>query len=306
HLEWNVKYEPGILIARGYKDGKEIITEQIETSGEPTSIILTPYQPSIKADGEDISVITVQVNDSKGNMVPTAGNEITFSIDGPGNIIGIGNGNPSSHEPDKYIEDVSLVKIESLKLLEVSDLNNRKEVDYDFNDSNWPDAFPKTRDDKWPPEETVRYIIIRGIFKLPEITENITVRLLAKSLGEEQEIYINGHLIEKSMKRDDPNQVYLLDNSILRKGKNVYAIAGTPLVKRYRWDNLNTDPGIIQVTIPAGTWKRCVFNGLAQVIVQSTKEFGTITLTATSPGLTTGILKLNVEPATPRPSVPTD
>ena len=80
------------------------------------------------------------------------------------------------------------------------------------------------------------------------------MRLLAKSLGEEQEIYINGHLIEKSMKRDDPNQIYLLDNSILRKGKNVYAIAGTPLVKRYRWDNLNTDPGIIQVTIPAGTW----------------------------------------------------
>jgi beta-galactosidase len=48
-----------------------------------------------------VAVISVSINDSKGRVVPTANNLVTFSIDGPGRIIGTGNGNPSSHEPDK-------------------------------------------------------------------------------------------------------------------------------------------------------------------------------------------------------------
>jgi beta-galactosidase len=93
-----VNYEPGTLSARGYKNGREIITDKIETTNEPTSIILNPDRSVIKGDGEDISVITVEVNDSKGRFVPTAGNEIEFTIQGQGKIIGVGNGNPSSHD----------------------------------------------------------------------------------------------------------------------------------------------------------------------------------------------------------------
>ena len=33
--------------------------------------------------------------------MPTAGNEVQFTVEGPGEIIGVGNGNPSSHERDK-------------------------------------------------------------------------------------------------------------------------------------------------------------------------------------------------------------
>jgi beta-galactosidase len=103
HLEWKVKYEPGTLLARGYKDGREIATDKVETTGEPAAIQLIPDRATIKADGEDVSVITVQVNDAQGRMVPTAGNEITFGIQGPGKIIGVGNGDPSSHEPDVFL-----------------------------------------------------------------------------------------------------------------------------------------------------------------------------------------------------------
>lgn len=104
HLEWPVKYAPGTLLARGYKGGREILTTKIETTGAPSSVQLTPHRATIQADGADVSVITVQVNDAQGRQVPTAGNEITFVVSGPGKIIGAGNGDPASHEPDQFLQ----------------------------------------------------------------------------------------------------------------------------------------------------------------------------------------------------------
>lgn len=104
HLEWPVKYAPGTLLARGYKGGKEILATKVETTGAPATIQLAPHRATIKADGADVSVITVQVADDQGRLVPTAANEITFTLNGPGKIIGVGNGDPSSHEPDQFLE----------------------------------------------------------------------------------------------------------------------------------------------------------------------------------------------------------
>ena len=101
HLEWQVNYAPGALLARGYKNGKAIAEDSRETTGAPAQVKLVPDRASIVADAQDVSVITVSVLDSQKRIVPIAGNEITFEIDGPGKIIGVGNGDPSSHEPDK-------------------------------------------------------------------------------------------------------------------------------------------------------------------------------------------------------------
>jgi beta-galactosidase len=108
HLEWKVKYAPGALLAHGYNGGKEILTDKVETTGDPKALQLTPDRQTIKADGQDVFVITVQVKDAQGRSVPTADNAITFAISGPGKIIGVGNGDPSSHEADRYVENVSL------------------------------------------------------------------------------------------------------------------------------------------------------------------------------------------------------
>lgn len=102
HLEWNVTYEPGTLEARGIKNGKTITTK-VETTGEPYKILLVPDRETINAGGEDVSVITVAVVDERGREVPAADNLITFDLNGDGKIIGVGNGNPSSHEPDKFL-----------------------------------------------------------------------------------------------------------------------------------------------------------------------------------------------------------
>lgn len=100
HLKWAVNYEPGKLEAVAYKKGKRL-TRKIETTGLPFEVVVTPYKTTILADGKDATVLNITVLDREGREVPDADNLIKFSIEGPGKIIGTGNGDPSSHEPDK-------------------------------------------------------------------------------------------------------------------------------------------------------------------------------------------------------------
>ena len=103
HLAWSVSYSPGALTARGYRDGKLVAEKRVETTGAPAALQLSPDRAAIAADGMDVSVVTVAVLDGQGRTVPTAGNEVRFALTGPGKIIGVGNGDPSCHEPDKYL-----------------------------------------------------------------------------------------------------------------------------------------------------------------------------------------------------------
>jgi beta-galactosidase len=100
-LDWEIVYNPGKLEARGYKGGKVVTKEVTETTLDPSQIALISDCHTLKADGCDVAVIRVLIKDSKGRVVPIADNLIKFSIEGPGRIIGTGNGNPTSHEPDK-------------------------------------------------------------------------------------------------------------------------------------------------------------------------------------------------------------
>jgi beta-galactosidase len=102
HLEWKVPYEPGTLEARAVRKGRNL-TARVETTGAPAIIILTPDRPSIRADGEDICVVNVTALDLQGREVPDAGNLIRFELTGSGRILGVGNGDPSSHEADQYL-----------------------------------------------------------------------------------------------------------------------------------------------------------------------------------------------------------
>lgn len=103
HLEWKVIYQPGVLEAKGIRHGKNL-TDRVETTGNPWMIKLLPDRIAILADGEDISIINAIVVDERGREVPDASNLIQFSIKGNGKIIGVGNGDPSSHEADKLAE----------------------------------------------------------------------------------------------------------------------------------------------------------------------------------------------------------
>ncbi len=86
HLEWSVKYEPGVLEARGTKDGKVVLVEKRETTGAPESIRLTADRTEIDADGEDVCVVRVEALDKEGRPIPTADNLITFKVGGEGDF----------------------------------------------------------------------------------------------------------------------------------------------------------------------------------------------------------------------------
>ena len=101
HIAWKVKYAPGVLDARGMKDGRLVLTAKRETTGAPARIRMRADRMSIRADAEDVAVLSAEVLDREGRIVPTASNAIEFTISGPGKIVGVGNGDPSCHEPDK-------------------------------------------------------------------------------------------------------------------------------------------------------------------------------------------------------------
>jgi len=101
HVEWKVKYEPGVIEARGSKDGKVVLTEKRETTGPAVAIRLTADRTEIDADGEDVAILKVEVLDKEGRAVPTADNLIGFKVSGAGALIGVGNGDPNSQESDK-------------------------------------------------------------------------------------------------------------------------------------------------------------------------------------------------------------
>ena len=103
HLQWAVNYEPGVLEAVGVKKGRRLNT-RVETTGAPHEVVVTPYKTTFNADGKDVTIINISVLDHTGREVPDASTLIRFSVKGDAHIIGVGNGDPSSHEPDKFID----------------------------------------------------------------------------------------------------------------------------------------------------------------------------------------------------------
>jgi beta-galactosidase len=101
HAEWKVKYEPGAIEARGWKEGKQVLSDKRETTGVGVSIRLTADRTEIDADGEDVAILKVEVLDKEGRAVPTAMNRIGFKVKGAGALIGVGNGDPNCQESDK-------------------------------------------------------------------------------------------------------------------------------------------------------------------------------------------------------------
>ena len=100
-VEWDVTYEPGALLAVGKKQGREVSRKLVETTGDAVSLELVPERNTISGDGRDAMPVTVRAVDAKGREVPTAMNPVKFSLQGGADIIGLGNGDPRCHEPQK-------------------------------------------------------------------------------------------------------------------------------------------------------------------------------------------------------------
>ncbi|MBL0737497.1 DUF4982 domain-containing protein [Flavobacterium sp. GN10] len=279
HLEWKVNYVPGTLEAVGYKDGKKVLSDVQKTTGKAENIKLSLDKQNVLKG--NVSVVTVETTDKNGLHVPTANDEITFSIKG-GKILGVGNGDPTSLESDQFIDDITLVAINNFKEQKETNASLPLQL-LNYAENQWTEAF-KDRDYK---KQAPSYIY-KGEFDLKSNSASNMVSFFYKKIGVETVVFINRNKVEPSK---EDTQKYILNTSILKEGKNTIHIAATPLQKIKDWDVMNTDPGIIQVITPAEPWKRKLFNGYAQIIIQKDENVGEVVLSASAKGLRAAILK---------------
>jgi beta-galactosidase len=302
-LSWQVKYEPGTLSAKGYDaNGKVIAETKEETTGDATQIQLTPDRRTINADGEDVAVFTVSALDAQGREVPTARNKINFAIEGQGKIIGVGNGDPSCHEPDVYVPTAPShnIPVKNWRW-EITKISKSREAvpEYanDFDDSAW-----KLISGGGPTIETPdTSAIYRAHVKLTEEDLNGVAALICFSgCDDEGWYFVNGHFIGES--HDWQAQPIFAAKKFLHAGDNVIAVG---VYNGVAQGGLNPNVNVSLVghtSIPA--WSRSLFNGLAQIIVQSTSDAGEFKLTASADVLKPATVTLQKQPCIPRPSVP--
>ncbi|MES2174354.1 MAG: beta-galactosidase GalB [Pseudomonadota bacterium] len=95
-FRWDyVVYEPGEVKVVTWKAGKPWATQTIRTVGEAAKLSLTADRSTIASDGRDLSFVTLKVLDKDGHVVPAAKQAITFTIEGPGQIVATDNGDPT-------------------------------------------------------------------------------------------------------------------------------------------------------------------------------------------------------------------
>ena len=286
HLTWTVDYKPGVLEAIGFKNGKKIKSDLVKTTDAPAQVFVA--QEQIPVAHPNIAILRVAVKDASGNVVPNAVNEIDFQVNGPAKIIGVGNGNPTSLEADQFIEQIEVIKINHLEEKAIAGIDSRSEIDK--NQLKWETAFTQERTQDFG--KRVKALAYQGDFDLPDWNDQTKITFFYKSLGREQSIYINGKNLATKIQASEKGNSFVLDRSMLKAGKNNITILATPLLKKNSWDVINSDPGTIQVYTPAARWKRKLFSGLAQVIIQKTPGKGEVILKANGEGLKSTDLKL--------------
>lgn len=285
HLEWKVAYQPGTLQAIGYKNGKKQLTEVIKTTGKAQKIKLTPHK-SVLTKANDIAIVTVEVTDKNGLHVPTANDEVTFTVAGGGKIIGVGNGDPTSLEKDKFIDAVRLISITNLQEQALTTANLPQNL-LSYPENNWKEAF-KDRNYK----NLAPAYIYRGQFNVEKLSEKDVVNFFYQKIGVEAVVFINGVKVEADTA---DAQKYVVEAGKIKQGNNTIQIVATPMHKKNDWDVINNNPGVIQVVSPSEPWKRKLFNGYAQLIVQADGSGKEINLSATGAGIQQQVITIKVK-----------
>jgi beta-galactosidase len=261
HVAWQLDYQPGELLARSYVRGQEVQTQRLQTTTRPQSLRLDVDRRELAADGSDVAVVRVSALDAQGREVPTADSRVTFHLSGPGHILGVGNGDPSSHEPDRYFSTPRIVDIVG--------------------------AAKATE----PKSESRTF---RARFTSPEWPDGSRVRLLLRHFGAEQTVYLNDNELASFADQGSARLPELeLTRAQLLPGTNVLTVVASDYRdERARERAERVRPARLRIDPPAPPSQRALFNGLAQVIVQASREPGELTLRATSPGLAGATLRI--------------
>jgi beta-galactosidase len=301
-VTWQVPYAPGRLEAVAKKDGKEVARYAVETTGEPVALRLTPDRTSLAGDGCDAVPVTIEALDAEGRPVPLAQNKVNFTIEGAGKFIGVGNGDPNCHDPELFLPPAPrsvAVNGWRWKLANVPDDRSvLAEYAKDFDDAAWKELKPT--DGNTIEKEQTTAIYRAHLTLTEEDLKNAELRLRFAGCDDDGWFFVNNQFVGES--HDWSSQPVFNAKRFLRVGDNVIAVGvknsagGGGLKPEVNLDLLG-EPTNLQ-------WSRSLFNGLAQIIVQSTKDAGEVKLTAIADGLKPTTAVLEAKPCTPRPFMP--
>ena len=101
YLSWDAVYRPGKVVATGFRKGRKILVQTVETTEKASAVALEADRTAIRADGRDLAVVTVCLKDRKGRFVPDACEWVTLEVNGPARILGVGNGDPAWQEKER-------------------------------------------------------------------------------------------------------------------------------------------------------------------------------------------------------------
>ncbi|MFT3781591.1 MAG: beta-galactosidase GalA [Nibricoccus sp.] len=277
-VEWSVPYEAGVLEVHGYRGGKRIEIARQETSGPVAQLVLNADRKTLLADGTDATVISVEARDVQGRTVPTANSAIRFHVTG-GKILGVGNGDPSCLEPDQFHSTILQIpvsewrgRIKKAVTSEVAAVDELKSL-HELGD--WKAALPKS-DELY--ELTAEFVFDGAV-------DTALLDLFLPALGSKTTVYLNGREMMSGADTSAEGPALRLDPAMLAHGKNQLRLLVTPFDGGGRRLPQLARLGCLRITVPPPVVQRSLFNGFAQVVVQSSTQTGEIVLTAESVGL---------------------
>lgn len=237
HLEWQVKYAPGDLRAVGYTNGKQVAYRIHQTTFEPSHLLLSPR---VFGKSKNIAIVEVGVADASGRPVPTASTGLEFSVTNA-KILGVGNGDPVSHEPEKFVDTFDFVPLTDVQYRKPgsNSVESSEEVW-----SQWS-AYQEFRD-------ATRF---RMKFDAEKVASS-QFAFFSKIPG--TRLWLNGQVVVQD--KETPGVFHFAS---VAAGKNVLEIE-VPQVQSAYTGFL----GMLRRFEPASVWKRKLFNGKAQVILE--------------------------------------
>jgi beta-galactosidase len=292
HLAWNVPYAPGQLTARGYRAGRLVASDTVSTTGDGSAVRLTVDRSRLRADGSDVALVSVTVVDQQGRSVPTAQHRIHFEVEGAARLIGMGNGDPGSHEADKPAEVHRYAAATGWRHRALARPQDAVALLAGAGNDGWRDPFAWMPADQRPADGA--WNVLKADFAYPALAAGERAVLFVGDIAPGQQLYLNGRPV--TPRRDEAMDVIDLDSAHLGDRNTVAIVFATPqggtgklfeeALAGRRWLTLRT-------TTPAAPWERSVFNGHAQVILQSNGTAGRATLRAHGEGLAPATLTID-------------
>lgn len=236
-------------------------------------------------------MVKISVVDAQGRVVPTGDADVELAVDGPARIIGVGNGDPGDHEADKVADQITSAPLRQWRLADgVVGAG-------EGSGAQWRNPF------QWyPPGEgpkTPEAFTLRGVFDQPADSDGAKTTLFVPIINAHQRVFVAGQDLTARLMPSGAGLALSLDGVTLAAGEVEVLIVvpdqGAASLKTL--DQIGgggTNVAFVQRRVAAPPWRRRLFSGYAQLIVQSADGAGVATIHASSPGLTPAAAQVRV------------